>query len=112
LKQRKNKKQGVALCCTLRFFYYFVVKLPVEISFRDDIIEGEQSNKEIVQATKVDMDLIRSLEYDRILNDNDWFNINIQTKAANQELRCNTVSGNRMVKNERFCYQVNSRYDK
>lgn len=36
-----------------------------------------------------------------------WFNILIR-----QELRCNTVSGNRMVKNERFCYQVNSRYDK
>lgn len=40
----------------------------VENSFRDDIIEGEQSNKGIVQATKVDMDLIQSLEYKELVD--------------------------------------------
>jgi hypothetical protein len=50
------------------FFYYFAVKLPVEISFRDDIMEGEQSNKGIVQAAKVDMDLIRNLKYKELVD--------------------------------------------
>lgn len=40
----------------------------VENSFRDDIIEGEQSNKGIVQATKVDMDLIQSLKYKELVD--------------------------------------------
>lgn len=40
----------------------------VENSFRDDIIEGEQSNKGIVQAAKVDMDLIQSLRYKELVD--------------------------------------------
>ena len=50
------------------FFYYFAVKLTVDISFRDDIIEGEQRNKGIVQAAKVNMDLIWSLKYKELVD--------------------------------------------